>query len=96
MQNVVIIEVISTGRFYVKEVADRGLHPIVIYPKLDNDSDEYRPFREAGEAFARQYTNDIYYLETNDVEDAQKLVSRFSPIAIIAGSVVGVPLTDAL
>lgn len=28
MQNVVIIEVISTGRFYVKEVADRGLHPI--------------------------------------------------------------------
>lgn len=34
MQNVVIIEVISTGRFYVKEVADRGLHPIVIYPKL--------------------------------------------------------------
>lgn len=96
MQNVVIIEVISTGRFYVKEVADRGLHPIVIYPKLDNDSDEYRPFREAGEAFARQYTNDIYYLETNDVEDAQKLVSRFSPIAIIAGSEVGVPLTDAL
>ncbi len=96
MQNVVIIEVISTGRFYVKEVSERGFHPVVIYPKLENDSNEYRPFRQAGEAFARQYTNDIFSLDTNDIGEALKLVQRFSPIAVIAGSEVGVPLTDAL
>lgn len=96
MKNIFVLEAISTGRFYVREIAERGYHPVVIYPHLPNISPVYRQYRQAGEAYARQYTDDIYYPTSDDLAEYEELLRRFQPAAVVAGSEIGVAMTDKL
>lgn len=90
MKNIFVLEAISTGRFYVREIAERGYHPVVIYPHLPDISPVYRQYRQAGEAYARQYTDDIYYPASDDLAEYEELLRRFQPAAVVAGSEIGV------
>ena len=46
METVVVIEATSTGRFYVSEIAKRGMHLVVVFPLLPKISESYQAFRE--------------------------------------------------
>lgn len=96
MRNVVIIEAASTGRYYVSEVARRGLHPVVIFPKFDHDDNEYAVYRPKADAYCRQFTDDIFYAKTGGIEEYLDIAKRFRPIAVIAGSELGVEYADLL
>lgn len=56
METVVVIEATSTGRFYVSEIAKRGMHPVVVFPLLPKISESYQAFRDAALKFCRDYT----------------------------------------
>lgn len=44
METVVVIEATSTGRFYVSEIAKRGMHLVVVFPLLPKISESYQAF----------------------------------------------------
>lgn len=96
MQNIFIVEAVSTGRFYAKEIAWRGYHPVVIYPYLDNITDVYSQYRAGGSDYARRFTDDIIFMDSGSSEAYQKLLDKYQPIAVVAGSELGVRATDYL
>ena len=71
MQNIFIIEAVSTGRFYAKEIAWRGYHPVVIYPYLENVTDVYKQYRIGGSDYARKFTDDIIFMDSDSSEAYQ-------------------------
>lgn len=77
MQNIFIVEAVSTGRFYAKEIAWRGYHPVVIYPYLDNITDVYSQYRAGGSDYARRFTDDIIFMDSGSSEAYQKLLDKY-------------------
>ena len=96
MQNIFIIEAVSTGRFYAKEIAWRGYHPVVIYPYLENITDVYKQYRIGGSDYARKFTDDIIFMDSDSSEAYQALLDKFQPVAVVAGSELGVIAADYL
>lgn len=96
MQNIFIIEAVSTGRFYAKEIAWRGYHPVVIYPYLENITDVYKQYRVGGSDYARKFTDDIIFMDSDSSEAYQALLDKFQPVAVVAGSELGVIAADYL
>ena len=86
MQNIFIIEAVSTGRFYAKEIAWRGYHPVVIYPYLENITDVYKQYRIGGSDYAHKFTDDIIFMDSDSSEAYQALLDKFQPVAVVAGS----------
>lgn len=95
MQNVLVVEAVSSGRLLVEEIAQRGMMPFVVYPKLAKGSEEYEArFRSAGAEFARRYTPHIHFAESDS--DMESFARDCRPCAIIAGSELGVAWADRL
>ena len=72
MQNIFIIEAVSTGRFYAKEIAWRGYHPVVIYPYLENITGVYKQYRIGGSDYARKFTDDIIFMESDSSDSVNQ------------------------
>lgn len=83
MQNIFIIEAVSTGRFYAKEIAWRGYHPVVIYPYLENITDMYKQYRSGGSDYAHKFTDDIIFMDSDSSESYQALLDKFQPVAVV-------------
>lgn len=96
MENILVIEATSTGRFYVKEIAWRGYHPVVVFPYLENLTEAYAQYRKGGSEYASKFTDDIVYLASAGESEYQKLLDKYKPVAVVAGSEVGVELADRL
>ena len=95
MKYVFVVEAISTGRYYVREAAERGYTPVVLFPRMAAEAAHYAPFRASVENYLRRYTEHIYYLN-DDEKDGTALLEKFHPEAIVAGSEAGVALCDLL
>ncbi len=95
-KNVLIVEAASNGKNYLAEITARGLHPIVLYPKLDAQAPTYAKFREDAAKVVAKYTSDIIFAETDDIEALFHELKHFEPIAVVAGSEIGVLVSDFL
>ena len=95
MKYVFVVEAISSGRYYVREAAERGCTPVVLFPRMAAEAAHYAPFRASVEKYLKQYTEHVYYLD-DDERDGTALLEKFRPEAIVAGSEVGVALCDLL
>ena len=95
MKYVFVVEAISTGRYYVREAAERGCTPVVLFPRMAAEAAHYAPFRASVENYLKRYTKHIYYLN-DDEKDGTALLEKFHPEAIVAGSEAGVALCDLL
>ena len=96
MQSVLVVEGISTGRDYVREIASRGMLPVVLYPHNPGQTRHYADFRAQGAAFCAQFTPHVLFADTADPEAVLRLVAPFKPLAVVAGSELGVPWADLL
>lgn len=70
------------------------MHPVVVFPLLPKISESYQAFRDAALKFCRDYTDDVYFVQHDNFQEILNYVRAFNPIAVIAGSEVGVPSAD--
>lgn len=70
------------------------MHPVVVFPLLPKISESYQAFRDAALKFCRDYTDDVYFVQHDNFQEILNDVRAFNPIAVIAGSEVGVPSAD--
>ena len=45
MKYVFVVEGIATGRYYVREAVERGCTPVVLFPRMTAEAEQYAPFR---------------------------------------------------
>lgn len=83
MKYVFVVEAISSGRYYVREAAERGCTPVVLFPRMAAEAAHYAPFRASVEKYLKQYTEHVYYLD-DDERDGTALLEKFRPEAIVA------------
>lgn len=54
MKYVFVVEAISSGRYYVREAAERGCTPVVLFPRMAAEAAHYAPFRASVEKYLKQ------------------------------------------
>lgn len=95
MANVIVFEPASTGRFYLKEIADRGLVPVAVYPAMgDGVSALYKSLRDASVEYAESLSCETVFLDGDLEAGVEEVLERFDPVAVMAGSELGVQAAD--
>ena len=96
MENIIIVECISTGINYVEDIIKRGYNPVVLEPKIA-DTEEGKEYKQmVYENYERiKYDFDIIY-EKDTYEETLEMVRKLNPILIVAGNEKGVVLTTKL
>lgn len=93
-RSIVVVEAASNGRWYVRRARELGYLPVIVFPRLDNTAD-YRPFREHSREYLLDY--DPVIIDEPDSFDALvALLREHKPACVVAGSELGVILTDKL
>lgn len=64
----VVIEAMSTGRFYGSEIAKRGMYPVVVFPLLPQISESYQVFRDVALKFCRNHTDAFTLLRVTTIK----------------------------
>lgn len=63
MKYIFVVEAISSGRYYVREAAERGCTPVVLFPRMAAEAAHYAPFRASVEKY-RDSTPSTYIIWT--------------------------------
>ena len=92
---VVIMEGISAGRYFVDAARNRGLEPVVIFPKIDF-SETYQQLRQPAIDFWKAKGCQVIEPADDSNETMLSIVKRLNPVGVISGSELGVPWTDFL
>lgn len=94
-EEVLIIEVLSSGAMYIEEVIDRGYKALVVNPDCAD-----KHMTEGKEAiikpFVEKYDNDKFELiqTPNSCDAIVKAVEGHNIVAVVVGSEYGVRVTD--
>ena len=92
---IVVVEGVSAGRYYAEEALRRGYEPVNIFPNSAS-SEAYQRLRDA----ALHYWSSLGLRTLEPKDDSPEamlsLVRELSPVAVVAGSELGVPWTDYL
>lgn len=46
MRNIIIVEAISTGKNFIRDIINRGYNPIVIQSNVSGDSEEIQEYKK--------------------------------------------------
>ncbi len=95
MENIIVVDCISTGINFIEDIINRGYNPIVLELKPSEDIfDEYNQkikhnYDQINEKFDMIYEKDTY-------EETLEAVRKVNPVLIVAGSEEGVVLATKL
>lgn len=97
MRNIIIVECISTGVNFIEDIINRGYNPIVLEPKMIDDTEEGEQYKkEVHEQYKRiKYDFEIIY-EKDSYEDTLEMVKKFDPLLVLPGNERGVVLASKL
>ena len=96
MENIIIVECMSTGINFIQDIVDRNYHPIVLDTKpVDN---------EIGRIYAHHKQEDLKLIteeytlitEKDSYEETLEMVKKFNPVLILPGTEKGVVLATRL
>ena len=96
MENIIIVECMSTGINFIQDIVDRNYHPIILDSKpVDN---------EIGRLYAHHKQEDLNLIteeytlitEKDSYEETLEMVRKFNPVLILPGSEKGVVLATRL
>lgn len=79
MRSVLVIEGISTGRDYVREIAERGMLPVVFIHTIRGRRGTTPIFALRERNFAPALPPHIFFADTDDPEAILRLVEPFAP-----------------
>lgn len=94
-KHIVMIPATSTSKQFIPAIVERGYRPIIIDPFFEDEESEYRRFFMSDKSFYEPY-DPIYLTNKRDINELIQELNSYEIEAIIAGSDVGVPLTDQL
>ena len=98
MDNIIIIECLSTGKNFIKDIIKRNYNPIVLEQKIKGKTEEY--IKEKSNMYTSSYAAidedfDLIY-EQDTFEETLEMVKKLNPILILPGSEDGVVLATKL
>jgi biotin carboxylase len=96
MENIIIVECMSTGINYIQDIADRNYNPIVLDLKsIDNEIGNTYNYHKQEDL--KLITEDyILITEKDTYEETLEMVRELDPILILPGSEKGVDLATRL
>lgn len=92
---IVMIPATSTSKYFVPAIVARGYRPVIIDPFFEDQESEYRTFFMSDQSFYKPY-DPIFLTNKHDIQELIEELKAYDIAAIIAGSDVGVELTDQL
>ena len=96
MRNIVVVEALSTGFNFVRDIANRNYNPIILNPKVDETEDNQEYFEELRFANERIDVDAICLDEKETYEETLEMVRQYDPVIIVPGSERGVVLATKL
>lgn len=98
MDNIIIVECISSGKNFIKDIVRRNYNPIVLEQKFKNATDKF--LKEEKKMHESEYAaiNEDFELiyEQDTFEETVEMVRKLNPILILPGSEDGVILATKL
>lgn len=96
MDNIIIVECMSTGINFVQDIIDRNYNPIVLNLK-DPDSENAKVYNHHKQEDLKLITSDYELIDEKDTyEETLEMVKELNPILIVPGSEKGVILATRL
>lgn len=90
LENIIIVESISTGYNFIADICARGYHAVSLEARCSNQE-------EARKKCYRQIEYDFELIQEQDTyEETLELVKSYHPVCILPGSELGVPLATRL
>ena len=96
MRNIIVVEALSTGFNFVRDIVNRNYNPIVLNPKIDETEDNQEYFEELRFANERIDVDAICLDEKETYEETLEMVRQYDPVIIVPGSERGVVLATKL
>ncbi|WP_407461565.1 ATP-grasp domain-containing protein [Methanobrevibacter sp.] len=96
MENIIIVECMSTGIYFVQDIVDRNYNPIVLDSKLI-DNEVGRTYNHHKQEDLKLITEDYTLITEKDTyEETLEMVREYDPVLILPGSERGVALATRL
>ena len=98
MENIIIVDCISTGKLFIKDIVKRNYHPIVLEINLNNPDGTPNKIQE--KMYKTEYTtiddNFDVIQEQETYEKTVEMVKKLNPKLILPGNEDGVELAEKL
>ena len=96
MRNIVVVEAVSTGFNFIRDIANRNFHPVVLDLNLEETEDNTAYKETVRSSYAKiDVDHDIIY-NKDTYEETLEMVREFDPLLVIPGSESGVRLASRL
>lgn len=94
MENIIVVEAISTGLNYIRDITYRNYRPVVLETRVPEDAKDYARVREESYKTIKLEFEKIS--EKDSYEETLELVKSYHPVAVLPGSEGGVILANRL
>ena len=96
MRNIVVVEAISTGYNFIRDIANRNYHPIILDMNVEA-TDENKPYQSMVNAAYAKIDVDYDLLYKKDTyEETLEMVRQYDPVLVLPGAERGVRLATRL
>ena len=96
MDNIIIVECMSTGIYFIQDIVDRNYNPIVLDSKII-DNEMGKTYNHHKQEDLKLITEDYTLITEKDTyEETLEMVREFDPVLILPGSEKGVVLATRL
>ena len=96
MQNIVIVECLSTGIYFIQDIVDRNYNPVVLNMK-DVDNENGRIYSRHKEEDMKLIVEDFELINEKDsYEETLEMVREYDPVLVLPGTEKGVVLATRL
>ena len=96
IRNIVVVDAISTGVNFVRDIVNINYNPIVLQSKIADD-ESHREFRELVDSDLASIDVDFELIHEKDTyEETLSMVREYDPLVVVAGSEGGVVLATKL
>ncbi len=98
MDNIIVVDCVSSGKFFIKDIVRRNYNPIVLELKFDCMTAECKQTKVNMYSAAYEAIDDDFDLiyEQDTFEQTAEMVKKFDPVLILPGSEDGVVLATKL
>ena len=96
MRNIIVVEAISTGFNFVRDIVNRNYNPIILNTKIDETEDNQAYFEVVRFANESIDVDALCLDEKESYEETLEMVRQYDPVIIVPGSEKGVILATKL
>ena len=96
MRNIIVVEAISTGFNFVRDIVNRNYNPIILNTKIDETEDNQAYFEVVRFANESIDVDALFLDEKESYEETLEMVRQYDPVIIVPGSEKGVILATKL